>query len=477
MVQKELKIAAIGGKDSMSGSYNELDVPPTLVSFCIGETDTTKVVSNEFKQIHSKVMFLSTKMGQEDILDFEDLKENYEIIHTLIKEGKVLSVSTITHGGIADVITKSSIGNKIGFEFEEKVPNLFYPYYGSFVMEVKEGVEVEKAQILGKTIPQEKIIVNQEVTFELEYLIAMWEKPLEKVFPTRVKTENKKANNIMSDKTCGITRKMPITKPRVFVPVFPGTNCEYDVARAFEDAGAIANTVVFKNLRPENIGESIELFAKEIEKAQIIMLPGGFSSGDEPDGSGKFIGAVFRNPKLKDLIHKHLYEQDGLMLGICNGFQALVKLGLLPYGEIKELDATAPTLTFNTIARHMSRMVQTKVVSKMSPWFSEVELGEEFTIPISHGEGRFMVSEELEKQLIANGQIATQYVDLQGNATYDISYNPNGSIDAIEGITSPDGRILGKMGHSERTYRDILKNVPGRKDQKIFEAGVNYYRV
>lgn len=477
MVQKELKIAAIGGKDSMSGSYNELDVPPTLVSFCIGETDITKVVSNEFKQIHSKVMFLSTKMGQEDILDFEDLKENYEIIHTLIKEGKVLSVSTITHGGIADVITKSSIGNKIGFEFEEKVPNLFYPYYGSFVMEVKEGVEVEKAQILGKTIPQEKIIVNQEVTFELESLIAMWEKPLEKVFPTRVKTENKKANNIMSDKTCGITRKMPITKPRVFVPVFPGTNCEYDVARAFEDAGAIANTVVFKNLRPENIGESIELFAKEIEKAQIIMLPGGFSSGDEPDGSGKFIGAVFRNPKLKDLIHKHLYEQDGLMLGICNGFQALVKLGLLPYGEIKELDATAPTLTFNTIARHMSRMVQTKVVSKMSPWFSEVELGEEFTIPISHGEGRFMVSEELEKQLIANGQIATQYVDLQGNATYDISYNPNGSIDAIEGITSPDGRILGKMGHSERTYRDILKNVPGRKDQKIFEAGVNYYRV
>ena len=475
-VQKELKIAAIGGKDSMSGSYNELDVPPTLVSFCIGETDTTKVVSNEFKKTNSKVMFLPTKMGGEDILDFEDLKENYEIIHTLIEQGKVLSVSTVTNGGIADVITKSSIGNKIGFQFAEEIPDLFYPYYGSFVIELKEEVEIEKLQVLGTTIPGEKIVVNQEVSFELDNLITMWEQPLEKVFPTKPKQDNKVAKNILSNKTSSITRKMPITKPRIFIPVFPGTNCEYDVAKAFEDAGGIPSTVVFKNLKPENIQESIDLFAKEIEKAQIIMIPGGFSSGDEPDGSGKFIGAVFRNPKLKDLIHKHLYEQDGLMLGICNGFQALVKLGLLPYGEIREMDDTMPTLTFNTIARHMSRMVQTKVVSKLSPWFSEVELGEEFTIPISHGEGRFIVSKELEKQLIENGQIATQYVDLQGNATYDISYNPNGSIDAIEGITSPDGRILGKMGHSERSYREIVKNIPGRKDQKLFEAGVNYYR-
>ena len=476
LVQKELKIAAIGGKDSMSGSYNELDVPPTLVSFCIGETDTTKVVSNEFKEDHSKVMFLPTKMGEDDLLDFEDLKENYEMIHTLIEQGKVLSVSTITHGGIADVITKSAIGNKIGFKFAKEIPDLFYPYYGSFVIELKEEVEVEKLQFLGTTISEEKIMVNKEVAFELENLIAMWEEPLEKVFPTKSKENTKVAKNIISEKTCTLTRKMPIAKPRVFIPVFPGTNCEYDVAKAFEDAGGMTSTVVFKNLKPENIQESIDVFAREIEKSQIIMIPGGFSSGDEPDGSGKFIGAVFRNPKLKDLIHKHLYEQDGLMLGICNGFQALVKLGLLPYGEIREMDETSPTLTFNTIARHMSRMVQTKVVSKMSPWFNEVELGEEFTIPISHGEGRFIVSEELEKKLIANGQIATQYVDLQGKATYDISYNPNGSVDAIEGITSPDGRILGKMGHSERTYRDIVKNVPGRKDQKIFESGINYYR-
>ena len=476
LVQKELKIAAIGGKDSMSGSYNELDVPPTLVSFCIGETDTTKVVSNEFKEKNSKVVFLPTKMGEEDILNFEDLKENYEIIHNLIEQGKVLSVSTITHGGIADVITKSALGNKIGFEFENRIQDLFYPYYGSFVVELKEGVEIEKAEVLGTTTIEEKIIVNSEVSFTLDELIEMWEKPLEKVFPTKVKMENKKAKNIRSDKLCSITRKMPIAKPRIFIPVFPGTNCEYDAGRAFEDAGGMVNTVVFKNLKPENIGESIDIFAKEIEKAQIIMIPGGFSSGDEPDGSGKFIGAVFRNPKLKDLIHKHLYEQDGLMLGICNGFQALVKLGLLPYGEIRELDETSPTLTFNSIGRHQSRMVQTKVVSKLSPWFSEIELGEEVMIPISHGEGRFMVSEELEKQLIENGQIATQYVDLTGNATYDIAYNPNGSVDSIEGITSPDGRILGKMGHSERTYREILKNIPGRKDQKLFESGINYYR-
>lgn len=474
--QKQLKIAAIGGKDSMSGSYNELDVPPTLVSFCIGETDTTKVVSNEFKQSNSKVVFLQTKMGKEDIIDFEDLKENYEIVNKLINEGKVLSVSTVTNGGIADIITKSSIGNKIGFKFENNIPDLFYPYYGSFVIELKEEVANEKLQPLGNTINEEKIIVNDTVSFELDNLIEMWEKPLEKVFPTRVKQEEKTAKNIISEKPCTITRKLAIAKPRVFIPVFPGTNCEYDIARAFEDAGGITNTVVFKNIKPENIQESIDMFAKAIEEAQIIAIPGGFSSGDEPEGSGKFISAVFRNPKLKELIHKHLNEKDGLMLGICNGFQALVKLGLLPYGEIREMDPNSPTLTFNTIARHQSKMVRTKVVSKMSPWFSGVELGEEFTIPISHGEGRFIVSPELEKQLIENGQIATQYVDLDGNATYDIAYNPNGSIDAIEGITSPDGRILGKMGHSERSYREIEKNIPGRKDQKIFESGINYYK-
>ena len=474
--QKQLKIAAIGGKDSMSGSYNELDVPPTLVSFCIGETDTTKVVSNEFKKANSKVVFLQTKMAKEDIIDFEDLKENFEIIHKLILDEKVLSVSTVKNGGIADVITKSAIGNKIGFKFEKDIPDLFYPYYGSFVIELKEEVLNDKLQPLGYTTLNKNIVVNENLSLEIDDLIKLWEEPLEKVFPTRVKQEQKQAQNILSNKECTITRKISYAKPRVFIPVFPGTNCEYDIARAFEDAGAVTNTVVFKNIKPEFILESIDMFAKGIEDSQIIAIPGGFSSGDEPDGSGKFISSVFRNSKLKDLIHKHLYEKDGLILGICNGFQALVKLGLLPYGEIREMDSTSPTLTFNQIARHQSKMVRTKVVSKMSPWFSKVELGEEFTIPISHGEGRFIVSPELEKQLIANGQIATQYVDLEGNATYDIRYNPNGSIDAIEGITSPDGRILGKMGHSERSYREIEKNIPGRKDQKIFEAGVEYYK-
>ncbi len=473
-VQEQLQIAAIGGKDSMSGSYNELDVPPTLVSFCIGDVDTTKVVSNEFKKANSKVYVLKTKMGKENIIDFDDLKENFELVHKLINDGKVLSASSIKNGGIADVITKSCIGNKIGFKFEN-TDDLFTPLYGSFVLEAVEDIDNAKLELLGMTTSERAIVVNENVVLDLEELIKLWEEPLEKVFPTRVEQKGE-ARNILSQKTPTITRKLPITRPHVFIPVFPGTNCEYDSAKAFEDAGARVSTVVFKNLKPQDIQDSIELFAKEIEKAQIIMFPGGFSAGDEPDGSGKFISSIFRNPKLKDLIHKHLYEKDGLMLGICNGFQALVKLGLLPYGEIREMDDTMPTLTFNTISRHQSKMVNTKVVSKMSPWFSEVELGEEFTVPISHGEGRFIVSKELEEELIANGQIATQYVDFNGNATYDIDFNPNGSIDAIEGITSPDGRILGKMGHSERCYRDILKNMPGKKDQRIFEAGVNYYR-
>lgn len=473
-VQEQLQIAAIGGKDSMSGSYNELDVPPTLVSFCIGDVDTTKVVSNEFKKANSKVYVLKTKMGKENIIDFDDLKENFELVHKLINDGKVLSASTIKNGGIADVITKSCIGNKIGFKFSN-TDDLFTPLYGSFVLEAAEDIDNAKLELLGTTTSEKAIVVNENIVLDLEELIKLWEEPLEKVFPTKVEQKGE-AKNILSKKTPTITRKLPITRPHVFIPVFPGTNCEYDSAKAFEDAGAIVSTVVFKNLKPQDIQDSIELFAKEIEKAQIIMFPGGFSAGDEPDGSGKFISSIFRNPKLKDLIHKHLYEKDGLMLGICNGFQALVKLGLLPYGEIREMDDTMPTLTFNTISRHQSKMVNTKVVSKMSPWFSEVELGEVFTVPISHGEGRFIVSKELEEELIANGQIATQYVDFDGNATYDIDFNPNGSIDAIEGITSPDGRILGKMGHSERCYRDILKNMPGKKDQKIFEAGVNYYR-
>ncbi len=477
LVQEKLGIAAIGGKDSMSGSYNELDVPPTLTSFCVGTVDVNKVVTNEFKNTNSKVVMLKTKTDENNLPDFEDLKENYEIIFNLINEGKVLSVSSIKHGGISDAITKSAIGNKIGFKFTTK-EELFKPMYGSFIIELKEEVQNEKLEELGYTTEQKEIVINENEKLDLEELIRLWEEPLEKVFPTKVSNNTQKeVKNILSEKTCNITSKIKIAKPRVFIPVFPGTNCEYDLTKAFQDAGAVVNTSVFRNLKPEYIEESIKEFEKQINEAQIIMLPGGFSAGDEPDGSGKFIASVFRNPRLMDAIHKHLNEQDGLMLGICNGFQALIKLGLLPYGKIVDMDDTMPTLTFNDIARHQSKLVNTKVVSKLSPWFNKVDLGEEFIIPISHGEGKFVASKEVMGELIKNGQVATQYVDLNGNATMDIAYNPNGSVCAVEGITSPDGRILGKMGHSERSYKsDILKNVPGNKDQKLFESGVEYYK-
>lgn len=475
VVQEKLQIAAIGGKDSMSGSYNDLDVPPTLVSFCVGTVDTGKVVSNEFKKVGSKVYILKAKYTKDFVPNFENLKENYELVHKLIKEGKVLSVATIGQYGIANTISKMCFGNKIGFQFEDE-KCLFKPRYGAFIIEAKEELNIDKLEILGNTISEKEIRISKNEILDLEELIRLWEEPLEKVFPTKTaKTENK-VENIISDKKCSITPKIKIAKPRVFIPIFPGTNCEYDLTKAFEDAGAIVNTSVFRNLKPEHIEESIEEFERQINEAQIIMLPGGFSAGDEPDGSGKFIASVFRNAKLTDAIHKHLNEQDGLMLGICNGFQALIKLGLLPYGKIMDMDDTMPTLTYNDIARHQSKLVNTKVVSKLSPWFNKVDLGQEFIIPISHGEGKFVATEEVMKELIKNGQIATQYVDLDGNASMDIAFNPNGSVYAVEGITSKDGRILGKMGHSERSYRaDVLRNVSGNKDQKLFESGVEYY--
>jgi len=477
LVQEKLQIAAIGGKDSMSGSYNELDVPPTLVSFCVGTVDTKKVVSSAFKKSNSKVVILKTKIDKDYLPDFEDLKENYELIHNLIKKGKISSIRTVRNGGIADAITKMSIGNKIGFEFASD-KELFNPLYEAFIIELSEDIENDKFVELGKTTDNSNIKVNSEVEFNIDELIKLWEEPLEKVFPTKTEEiKEEKDMNILSDKKSILIAKNKIAKPKVFIPVFPGTNCEYDVQKAFEDVGGTANVVVFRNTKPNDIKESIEEYAKQIKGSQIIMIPGGFSAGDEPDGSGKFIASVFRNPILSELIHKHLYEQDGLMLGICNGFQALIKLGLLPYGDIIEMDDTMPTLTFNKIARHESKLVTTKVVSKLSPWFNKVQLGEQFVIPISHGEGRFVASEKVMKELIENGQIATQYVDEKGNATYDIKYNPNGSVYAVEGITSKDGRILGKMGHSERCYTNgILQNVPGNKDQKIFASGIEYYK-
>lgn len=478
LVQEKLGLASIGGKDSMSGSYNELDVPPTLASFCIGVVDTNKVVSNEFKKVGSKVYMLKTKMTEEFMPDFDDLKENYELIHKLVQEGKALSISSIRQYGIADSITKMCIGNKIGFEFKAN-KCLFKPRYASFIIEAKEELNIDKLELLGSTIEQKQIVISENEKLNLEELISLWEKPLEKVFPTTIGNSNttKQISNIVGVDTPVYSHaQIKIAKPKIFIPVFPGTNCEYDVAKAFIDAGGDPNIVVFKNLKENDIEDSIIEMEKAIKEAQIIMIPGGFSAGDEPDGSGKFIATVFRNPRLKEAIHKHLNEQDGLILGICNGFQALIKLGLVPFGEIVEMNSNMPTLTYNEIARHQSKLVTTKVVSKLSPWFNKVNLGDEFVIPISHGEGRFVANDDVMQELIKNGQIATQYVDMKGNATYDINYNPNGSVYAVEGITSKDGRILGKMGHSERSYRGNILNVPGNMDQKLFESGIEYFK-
>lgn len=479
LVQEKLGLASIGGKDSMSGSYNELDVPPTLTSFCIGVVDTNKVVSNEFKKANSNVYMLKTKITEEFLPDFEDLKENYELVHELIEDDKTISVATVRQFGIADTITKMCIGNKIGFEFKAN-KCLFKPRYATFIIEAKDKIKNEKLELLGITTNRKEIKISENEILDLEELIKIWEEPLEKVFPTKTNEINKKIENILYKPAGGTpqvsSHKIKIAKPKIFIPVFPGTNCEYDLAKAFIDAGGDPKIAVFKNLKQTDIEESIIAMEKLINESQIIMLPGGFSAGDEPDGSGKFIATVFRNPRLKEAIHKHLNEQDGLILGICNGFQALIKLGLVPYGEIVEPTSEMPTLTYNNIARHQSKLVTTKVVSKLSPWFSKVSLGEEFVIPISHGEGKFVASEKVMQELIKNGQVATQYVDEKGNATYDIDYNPNGSVYAVEGITSKDGRILGKMAHSERSYRGNIINVPGNMDQKLFESGIEYFK-
>ena len=473
-IQEKLGIVAIGGKDSMSGSYNELDVPPTLVSFCVGTVDTEKVVSAEFKKENSKIAILKTKIDENYLPDFEDLKKNYEIIHEMINKKQAISVMSVRDKGIAETITKMSMGNKIGFKFEKEL-DIFKPMYGTFVIELAEDVKNPKLEVIGTTTNKQEIEIN-DIKLEIDELIKTWEEPLEKVFPTKLEKTNKKIETILSDKKCPIIAKTNFARPRVFITAFPGTNCEEDAKKAFIDAGADARVGIFRNLKPNDITDSINEFAKQIEEAQIIMIPGGFSAGDEPDGSGKFIASVFRNPKLKELVQKHLYEKDGLMLGICNGFQALVKLGLLPYGEILDMNEDMPTLTYNEIGRHQSTVVRTKVVSKLSPWFNKVNLGDVFTIPVSHGEGRFVAKDEVLNELKENGQIATQYVDFEGNASYDIKFNPNGSSLAIEGITSKDGRILGKMGHSERSYTNIIKNITGNPDQRIFESGVEYFR-
>jgi len=483
-IQKELGIAAIGGKDSMSGTYNDIDVPPTLVTFCVGVVDTNKVVSNEFKKSGSKVVLLRTKLTEDFLPDLEDLKENYEIIHKAISEGKVLSCNSIRQHGVLDVVFKAAVGNKLGFKFTNDV-SLFNPMFGSFVIELKEDVGcicnstngVKKCTELGVTTEEPKMILPSGEALDLEELIKVWEKPLEKIFPVVSKTAKEgEVANIVSDKTCSATPVQKVDKPVVFIPVFPGTNTEYDVAKAVHDAGGIPNVVVFKNLTGQDIEESVLAYEKAIREAHIIIFPGGSSSGDEPDGPAKFIGTVFRKPQIKAAVHAHLNEKNGLILGICNGFQALIRLGLIPYGEIRDMDESMPTIAMNAIGSSQSRFVRTKVTSKLSPWLSKVNLGDEFLVPVANANGRFVASEEVLKELIANGQIATQYVDEKGNATYDIQNNAGNSIYAIESVTSKDGRILGTMTHPERTYRGNVKNVLGNVDTKLFESGIEYFK-
>lgn len=497
--QMDLGLPAIGGKDSMSGSFGELNVSPTLVSFAVGLEKASRIISPEFKNIGSTLVLMKGEKLEDGTLEIDGFKNNLEKLYKLIGEEKVISAYSLKFGGVSEGITKMSLGNRIGAILNNiSKEELFGFNYGSLILEVKEGVNLEEEfkgtnyKVIGSTI-KDGVIKCEEYDFEvsLEELEKAYEEKLEDVFKSKTEDKEECVSDLINNDKDGasildngqvhIEEKLKskitrVEKPRVVIPVFPGTNCEYDCRRAFEKEGAEVSEVIIRNLNKEALIDSINMLKKEIDQSQIIMLPGGFSAGDEPDGSAKFIATIFRNPKIKDSVMKLLNERDGLILGICNGFQALIKLGLLPYGKIIDIEEDMATLTYNNINRHMSSIVRTKITSKKSPWFNEVSLGEVHSIPISHGEGRFVAPEALIKELVENDQIATQYVDLEGNMAMNMPYNPNGSSLAIEGIISRDGRILGKMGHSERIGDNLYKNIPGEFDQKLFKSGVDYFR-
>ena len=474
--QIALGCGSIGGKDSMSGTFEEIDVPPTLVSFAVSMSTSDKVVSQEFKKTGSKVILIKPKYDENKLIDFDSLKEVFKKVEALIDEGKVLSCWAVSFGGVSEAIAKMAFGNRIGFKFTDDVSadELYRACYGAFVIELAQDVQTEE-RVIGVTI-EDYLVINNNYNVNLTGLYKQWADKLEPVYPVHVKEPTSKPEKYSFTATDRLSPAIKTAKPRVLIPVFPGTNCEYDTARVFERAGAQVDTMVIRNLNMSAIKESVEAMEAKIRQSQIIMLPGGFSGGDEPEGSAKFIVSFLRNPRLKDAVHELLQKRDGLMLGICNGFQALIKLGLVPYGEIVDMRPDSPTLTFNKIARHQSKMVNTRIASNKSPWLYGCNVGDIHNVAISHGEGRFVASAEEISKLAKNGQIATQYVDFDGEPTFDIQCNPNTSFEAIEGITSPDGRVLGKMGHSERIGTDIAKNVCGNKDQKIFESGVAYFK-
>ncbi len=482
------KCPSIGGKDSMSGSFNELDVPPTLVSFAVGMSEASKTVSAQFKHSGSKVVLAEIPVVEETGLPYyEGAMVLMKSVYEGLRDGSILSASVVKEGGAAACVCKMAFGNKFGFTFEQNLDKetLFAAKQGSFVLEIPQnsgfgfictqpGVSAKTTQ-LGTVNTNGVFIIDGEV-LTVDELIGEWCSKLEGVFPTDSKKNAKMFDVPLYKERSVFIAKNKVAKPRVFIPAFPGTNCEVDTARAFEKAGAEAKILVVKNLTPSDIEETTDKMAEEILKSQIVMLPGGFSGGDEPEGSGKFIATTFRSPKVREAVTKLLNCNDGLMLGICNGFQALIKLGLVPGGKITEIKENDPTLTFNTIGRHISSMAYTRVTSTKSPWLAGVEAGDMFAVPISHGEGRFVADDETMKRLIENGQIATQYVNPNGEPVSDMPFNPNGSVAAVEGITSPDGRVFGKMGHCERKGADLYANVPFEKDMKIFESGVNYFK-
>ena len=472
--QMELGIASIGGKDSMSGSFENIDVPPTLVSFAVTTGKTSDVITNDMKSAGHKLVQLSPEYGDDTLPTAESLIALYEKVTSLMRDGKVYAAYTPTFGGVAEAVYKMSIGNGFGFEFDKSLSlnDIFGYAYGSFLLEVDNDVD---GKVIGY-VNNSSHISYKNASIDICKLSELYEGKLEGVFPTLESKDAKKYEAFSSPAKERCAPAVLVAKPRVLIPVFPGTNCEFDTAKVMRDAGAEADIFVVNNLTKEGISRSTELFAKKLRESQIVFVPGGFSGGDEPDGSGKFIMAFFRNEAVKDGIHELLGNRDGLMCGICNGFQALVKLGLVPYGKIVEADANAPTLTFNNISRHQSKLVRTRIASNKSPWLSATSVGDIYTVPISHGEGKFLCSESDALALAKNGQIATQYVDLDGNPTSDIRYNPNGSTFAIEGITSPDGRVIGKMGHSERIGNGLYKNVIGEFDMKMFESAVRYFK-
>ena len=472
--QVELGVAAIGGKDSMSGSFEKLDVPPTLVSFAVTTGKTSEVITNDAKKAGHKIIMLSPKYGEDKLPVAESLIETFSKVTSLMRAGKVYSAYTPTYGGIAEAVYKMCLGNGLGFKFASDVSleDIFGYNYGSFLLEVDENTE---GQCIGSLTDDGKFSFGDEEVSAKE-LLSLYEEKLEGVFPT-LKFEEKKTLEKISYKTeKKFCSNIKVAKPRVLIPVFPGTNCEYDSAKAVRDAGAEAEIFVINNLTSDGIAKSVENFAKSVKDSQIIFIPGGFSGGDEPDGSGKFITAFFRNAEVKDSVTELLSNRDGLMCGICNGFQALIKLGLVPYGKIIDTDEHCPTLTFNTIGRHQSRIVHTRVASNNSPWLKNCNVGDVYSVAISHGEGRFVAEDDVLRNLIANGQVATQYVDLDGNVTNDVEYNPNNSTLGIEGILSPDGRVIGKMGHSERIGKGLYKNVVGEFDMKLFLSAVEYFK-